>query len=296
MATIVCINGDLGSGKSSAIGKLQDRLHWKVFSTGAAQRQLARDMGITTLELNRISETDRSIDDKIDGVFADLAKSQESLIVDSRMAWHFIPSARKIRLVCHPSTSGRRVFYDADRSAETYATVEAATADIQIRRASEKMRFKTLYDVDVEALGNYDAIIQTDPHPLERVVDKIQSAIESDRSGMILHLSPRLIFPLEPFAQSEGVDIAAEVSTHGPAPIPPDAETIEVIYSNDCFFLIRGVQQLAAAIKADAHWIEARLHAGSTNLDQIKGERGRHVFAQWQNTFGFDFPFWPEVN
>jgi len=284
MATIVCINGDLGSGKSSAIGRLSDRLSWRVFSTGAAQRQLAREMGITTLELNRISESDRSIDDKIDSVFADLAKSEEDLIVDSRMAWHFLPMGKKIRLVCHPSTSGRRVYYDTDRSAEQYDTVEAATADIQIRRASEKLRFKTFYDVDVENLQNYDAVIQTDLHTLPDVVDKIQSVIDGTFVGTTLNLSPQLIFPTELLADEEIVQ--ADANT-----VP-----IEVIYARDCFFVSQGHAQLAAAIRNGQTWIEAKLRSNDVVVANVKGRAGEELLVSWQDGLGFEFPFQPKFD
>ena len=282
LATIVCIIGALGSGKSSAIGKLSDRLHWKVFSTGAAQRQLAREMGITTLELNRISETDRSIDDRIDSVFADLAQSEEDLIVDSRMAWHFLPAGKKVRLVCHPSTSGRRVYYDTDRSAETYETIEAATADIQVRRASEKSRFKNFYNVDVEHLQNYDAIIQTDLHALDDVVDKIQAVIDGEPSDTVLNLSPRLIFPTElgavPGSQSS------------------DAVMIEVVYARDCFFVVDGHEQLAAAIKSEQPWIEARLSSDDAAAEKLAGGIDGGVFSNWQAALDFEFPFLPDLD
>ncbi|MEM9359659.1 MAG: AAA family ATPase [Pseudomonadota bacterium] len=282
MATIVCINGDLGSGKSSAIGKLSERLHWKVFSTGAAQRQLAREMGITTLELNRISETDRSIDDKIDSVFADLAQSEEDLIVDSRMAWHFLPMGKKVRLVCHPSTSGRRVYYDTDRSAETYETIEAATADIQVRRASEKSRFKAFYDVDVEHLPNYDAIIQTDLHSLSDVVEKIQAIIESEPQDTVLNLSPRLIFPT--------VSEPAEGSPSN------DGTGIEVVYVRDCFFVVRGHEQLSAAVRGEQPWIEARLRSDETAAAKVAGGIDSGVISEWQTALGFEFPFLPDLD
>ena len=280
MATIVCINGDLGSGKSSAISKLSERLSWRVFSTGAAQRQLAREMGITTLELNKISESDRSIDDKIDSVFADLAKSEEDLIVDSRMAWHFLPTGKKIRLVCHPSTSGRRVYYDTDRSAEKYDTVEAATADVQFRRASEKLRFKTFYDVDVEYLQNYDAVIQTDLHVLGDVVDKIQAVINGQPRDTVLNLSPRLIFPTE-------LEVAAS------SPTANDLE-IEVIYARDCFFVVRGHQQLAAAIRTQQSWIEARLSSDEAAAAKVVQGIDSYIFSSWQAGLDFEFPFLPD--
>lgn len=67
---IITISGDLGSGKSLLASALVDR--WKADRSfhGVRQRRLAERMGITTLELNKRAETDKSIDEQIDSVFS----------------------------------------------------------------------------------------------------------------------------------------------------------------------------------------------------------------------------------
>ena len=43
--------------------------------------------------MNRKADTDPSIDERIDGIFAELGKDQKSYVVDSRMAWFFLPDS-----------------------------------------------------------------------------------------------------------------------------------------------------------------------------------------------------------
>lgn len=49
---IITISGDIGSGKSTTGKLLAKKLDYKYLSTGAIQRQIAEEMGMTTLELN----------------------------------------------------------------------------------------------------------------------------------------------------------------------------------------------------------------------------------------------------
>lgn len=158
---IVTISGDLGSGKSILTDALCN--HWKAerYSTGTVQRQLAADMGISTLELNRLAETDKTIDDKIDGVFASLSQTGKNLIVDSRMAWHFIPDAFKIKLEVNPIVAAERIIADKGRSSENYLDFNATLQGLKDRKASERERFLNYYNADIENHDNYDLVIET---------------------------------------------------------------------------------------------------------------------------------------
>ena len=67
--TLITITGQLGSGKSTVSKMLAERLKWQYYSTGMAQRTIAKKRGITTVELNRLAIIDPSIDHEIDAVF-----------------------------------------------------------------------------------------------------------------------------------------------------------------------------------------------------------------------------------
>ena len=89
----ISLAGDLGSGKST-VGKILAPLFGaEIYSTGTIQRGIALQMGMSTLELNRYMETHPEIDGMIDDGLRALEKEEKNLIIDSRMAWHFVPSS-----------------------------------------------------------------------------------------------------------------------------------------------------------------------------------------------------------
>ena len=94
----ISITGDLGSGKSTVGKILSSKLNYDYYSTGAIQRKIASKYNITTLELNKRSELNTEIDNEIDSWTISLGKSKKRIIVDSRLAWHFIPDSFKVYL------------------------------------------------------------------------------------------------------------------------------------------------------------------------------------------------------
>lgn len=171
---IITISGDIGSGKSTVGKLLVSHLGYKYLSTGGIQRQIAEEMGITTLELNLLSEKDSSIDDKIDSYTKALSNAPENYIVDSRLAWHFIPSSFKVYLRCSTEEAARRISLDESRSGESNESdIKKLFVKILDRRASEKRRFKHKYHVDYTLLHQYDLVIDTTSTPPQKVMDEL---------------------------------------------------------------------------------------------------------------------------
>ena len=171
---IITISGDIGSGKSTAGKLLMNKLGCQYLSTGAIQRAIAEEMGVTTLELNILSEKDTAIDDKIDSYTRALNDSIEDFIVDSRLAWYFIPSSYKVFLLCEDDIAADRIFHDHSRvSDEETATVMQLLQKIKERRQSEKRRFLAKYGIDFEDLSNYDQIIDSSYFSPDEIADLI---------------------------------------------------------------------------------------------------------------------------
>ncbi|HHG85828.1 MAG TPA: cytidylate kinase, partial [Bacteroidetes bacterium] len=126
----ITITGDLGSGKSVASKFLQDNLGFEIYYTGKVQREIAARHGMTTLELNKYAETHPEIDEEIDSVFVDLNLRPEGLIVDSRLAWFFMPNSFKVYLSVPVAVSAARIMGDNSRKKERYRDFEHAKRDI----------------------------------------------------------------------------------------------------------------------------------------------------------------------
>ncbi len=170
------VTGDIGSGKSAVSRLLRQATGYPLYSTGALQRRIAERYGMTTLELNKYSETHSEIDDEIDSESIRLGKTDESFIIDSRIAWHFIPHSFKVYLVVDLGIAAERILGDSGRTGEAYDDLDTAVSDIRKRRQSEVDRFRATYGIDLSDLGNYDLIVDTSQSPPEEVASTVLDA------------------------------------------------------------------------------------------------------------------------
>lgn len=175
----ITITGDLGSGKSVVSKLLQAKLGYEVYSTGKVQREIAARKGMTTLELNQYAHTHPEIDEEIDSAFAGLSHRPEGLIVDSRLAWFFMPNSFKIYMRVPVEVAAARIMGDPTRKGESYATIDQAIADITARKRSENERFLIKYNCDCGNMANFDYIAETADHTPEAVAEGILQAFNT---------------------------------------------------------------------------------------------------------------------
>ena len=175
---LISITGKLGSGKSTVCNLLKDKYGFEIYSTGAFQREVARNMGITTLELNKRLREDPSLDYVIDDAVKKLSieRAQDKLIFDSRMAWHFADKSFKIFLTIEPCEAARRVMLNQRGSEEFYADENEACAKLIERSQVEQARFMQIYGVDYYDFNNFDLIVDTTRRTPEEILDIIMAA------------------------------------------------------------------------------------------------------------------------
>ena len=178
---LISITGKLGSGKSTVCNLLKDRYGFEIYSTGAFQREVARSMGITTLELNKRLREDPSLDYVIDDKVKQLSieKAEEKLIFDSRMAWHFAVKSFKIFLTIEPCEAARRVMKNQRGCEEFYADEQEACDKLIERSRVEQARFLQIYGVDYYDFNNYDLIVDTTARTPEQIIEIIMNAYDS---------------------------------------------------------------------------------------------------------------------
>ena len=174
----ITINGHLGSGKSTVCTLLQEKYGFSIFSTGSIQREFANRLNISTLELNKKSFDDLSFDHYIDNATVEYSKAHcgESIIFDSRLAWHFVPKSFKVRLTIDPKIAAIRVFNHRQSEEENYSTVQEAVEQLSERQKAEADRYQSIYGIDINDVNNYDYIVDTSNlSPLdvaERIMNK----------------------------------------------------------------------------------------------------------------------------
>jgi CMP/dCMP kinase len=186
----ITLTGDLGSGKSAVSALLCGKTGYAYISTGQIQRKLASEMGMDTLEMNRRADTDPSIDERIDGVFVSLNQDPAGYVVDSRLAWFFIPSSFKVYLKVDTYVAAQRIMNDPKRNSEQYTDIEEAVMKIRARKASENVRFLTKYGADCANLHNFDLVIDTTQRTPSEVNTLILEGLAAKLEGIIF---PRFV-------------------------------------------------------------------------------------------------------
>ena len=182
MKDIVTLSGDIGGGKSSVARILKETLDYQLISAGGIQREIAASMGLTTLQLNEWSAKDRSVDDKIDSHTKMLGETSDHIIVDSRLAWHFIPDAYKVFLSVDPMVGAERVF-EASRSDEFHGSLNEALENNLARTRLEAVRYRTLYGIELRDYRNYDLVVDTSFATPDDVAATIEAGFRARETG-----------------------------------------------------------------------------------------------------------------
>ena len=192
---LMSITGKLGSGKSTVCGILRDEYGFEIFSTGTINREYARRLGITTLELNERLKSDPSLDKEIDGTVTRLSleKKDEKLVFDSRMAWHFAKDTFKIFLTIDPMEAATRVMKNQRGAEEHYDSVEDACQGLIKRSTVERERFIQIYGVDYYDHNNFNLVIDTTSRTPEDIVAIIMENYESYCADSASYRSPKEI-------------------------------------------------------------------------------------------------------
>ena len=290
----ITVNGDLGSGKSTVSRGLAERLGLRRISVGDLYREMARQRGMTALQINLHAELDDAIDGTVDKMQKEIAESGEQVVMDSRLAWHFFKNGFKVHLITEPTVAARRVLGRPANEVETYATLEEARLRLRSRSESERQRFLTRYHADKHNLRNYDLVCDTTRARPEEVVDLVVGAIEGRLGAQVLAECPPLLL-LDPARIYPTGDISALRGMDEGGTVAADAmEPISIGYADSRFFVVDGHRRLSAALRAGSRLVPGTLLA-QDNDPVVGGLTAREFFAStvtmskvydWQEAHG----------
>ena len=175
---IITITGKPGSGKSTIAKMLARHYRLKFHCTGDFVAELAMKRGLSLLELSKEAEKGRGIDEIIDRRNIELGKREKNFVIDSRLAFHFIPNSIKVFLDVSLDEGARRIFgsYRPDERENT--TLAKTKQNIKRRMRSEEMRFRKYYGLNVMDRKNYDIVVNTTKLSINGVFDAVRKGID----------------------------------------------------------------------------------------------------------------------
>lgn len=300
----IVVSGDLGSGKSTVSRELAERLGLRRISMGDLYREMAQSRGMSALQINLHAERDEALDDRVDQFQAQLARSGEPLVVDSRLAWFFFSQAFKVHLIVDPAVAARRAMSRPASNVEAYASLAEAVGDLQRRSASERSRFLRKYGVDKMRLRNYDMVCDSTRASQTEISEDIIAAYSGtfgkdvlSQGGPLLLLDPARIYPGQAVSAPPDLEDSGQAAGTGPG-ARHSLEPISVAYTGRYFYVVDGHRRLSAALRSGFTLVAARLQAeaeeevvpGLSAREYFETGTGLTAISDWEAAHAIDLP------
>jgi len=184
---LITIAGSLGSGKSSTAKAVAEALGYKHFSSGDLFRKIASDRNESVEATNLSAEAQKDIDYQVDNLLQEMGRTEQKLVIDSRMAWHWMPDSFKVFLTLDTDSAAQRIFQDVlkkSRVSEHADSLEDVKASIERRFASEQKRYASLYGVNPTDPTNFDLVVETKDNDLKKVTDMVLEGYRAWREAV----------------------------------------------------------------------------------------------------------------
>ena len=174
---LITVSGPAGSGKSTLAASLAAELGVEHVSGGDVFREVASERGLTPLELNRLAESNDSIDRDLDRRLRGIARDRDALVLESRLAGWMAGDHADLRLWLDAPLPVR-----AERIADREdKSVERAREETEARAESEALRYREYYGIDIDDLTIYDLVVNTARWPPTGVRNLVLAAVDSYR-------------------------------------------------------------------------------------------------------------------
>ena len=167
----ITISGTIGSGKTTVCRLLSEALGWPTAISGHLFREMAKELGMSLEEFGRLAEQDPKYDRLIDDRLLQRARQEEDVILEGRLAGQLL-RRNAIPALC--------VYLDAPLevrakrvSGREGVGLREAMDEMSAREASEALRYRRFYDIDVADRSIYDMGIDTGALTPEQVVERI---------------------------------------------------------------------------------------------------------------------------
>lgn len=172
---IITLSGNIAAGKSEIAEVLAELLSMEVYSASQGYRSLARENNMTLVEFNEYTKDRPEYDKCIEEKTKEIANQKENLIIDARLGWYVVPNSFKVSVRSNIDIASKRIQNSKflRGKEEDYKTIEEAKTAIKLREASERLRYKKQYNIDIDDDKNYDYIIDSSDISPKELANKI---------------------------------------------------------------------------------------------------------------------------
>ncbi|MBR1390140.1 MAG: cytidylate kinase family protein [Lachnospiraceae bacterium] len=289
----ITITGELGSGKSTVAKLISQKYDFMMYSTGVIQREIAKEKGMTTLELNQQMTNDihNAYDKMIDDKTVELAQKNmgKNIVFDSRMAWHFVEQSFKVYVTVDSYVAAERVIL-ADRGKEEhYESIEEAAKSLRKRKQLEDARFAEMYSAKTTDFHNYDLVVDSTALTPEELAEFIMENAKKEEKERQIFLSPLRLYP------SQSVTVTEEEQEKADG-------RIAVVEQKGFYYIVNGHRQVCdalqkkkklAAVSVLSVDTAGHVEMSDRTIDEIVN-LSKQYYNEWEAYHGMKFLTYPD--
>lgn len=176
---ILVIGGPPGSGKTTVAERWAAAREYVLVSAGTRFRAMARERRMTLEELGRAAEKDPSIDRALDAAVLDEIRAKQAagkkIVVDGRIQAYLLTGQR---IPCLTVLIDAPLEVRARRIAQREKTkIADAKREILSREASERVRYRAIYGIDLQDMSLFDLVIDSGGKTPDEIVSMIAARV-----------------------------------------------------------------------------------------------------------------------
>jgi len=171
----ITLFGLAGTGTSTTGKALAARLGYQCVSSGNLAREEAKGLGMTISEWGEAGKKDPKFDGNLDKRIELFGKENKDFVVESWLAWHFIPDSIKIKLDCDFDVRIGRI---AHRDRQSTEEAKVVTTN---REKSNAERYRAYYGIEnFSSNEHFDLVVDTTKTPVTQVVEQIEQYLRNN--------------------------------------------------------------------------------------------------------------------
>jgi CMP/dCMP kinase len=166
----IIVNGRAGSGKSTIIKKLSEKLQLPAVDVGQMFRAAARERKMELAEFGRYRDTHHEIDREIDERVMTAIRGGDKIVQSRTIPYLFQREKQPyfgVFLEVKPETQARRIS-ERDR-----ISVEQASQENTRRDRLDQERYQKIYGIDINDLSVYHLVVSTDDKTPDQIAEII---------------------------------------------------------------------------------------------------------------------------